>query len=421
MRLKPPQPLPAPLKGNEIPSFANYTIQVRLIEIARRTLNENRFSAAVVAKLETLIGEIPYSLIRPLQIPMAPDARLWEEYTHPYLGQNWLDVPWFFAEEYFYYRILEATGYFHEGSGSQQDPYVYQKQLGLDTTLIEIRLLASQLEEMYAASPEQTGAMIERMLLINLWGNQNDLSFFPAVDSVQDADLTELREAKDHLIVDDTAPTVQALMTIKAMGRKTRIDYIVDNAGYELITDLAVADFLLEKQITSTIIMHVKPQPVFVSDAMVKDVLHTIEFLGSDTSIQVRSFASRLYSHLETGKITLSDHSYWTSPLPMWEMPPDLYGSLSESDMLIVKGDANYRRLLGDLHWPVEMPFVDVLRYMPAPVLALRTLKSEIAVGIDLEDAAVHLPAKESNWMTSGRWGTIQYAQETRHIGQTQV
>jgi hypothetical protein len=47
-----------------------------------------------------------------------------------------------------------------------------------------------------------------------------------------------------------------------------------------------------------------------------------------------------------------------------------------------VKGDANYRRLIGDALWPHDTPFAHVLSYFAAPLLALRTLKSEVCVGL---------------------------------------
>jgi Damage-control phosphatase ARMT1-like domain len=49
------------------------------------------------------------------------------------------------------------------------------------------------------------------------------------------------------------------------------------------------------------------------------------------------------------------------------------------SAMVFVKGDANYRRLLGDRTWALDTPFSDVVSYFPVPVCALRTLKAEVS------------------------------------------
>ena len=48
-----------------------------------------------------------------------------------------------------------------------------------------------------------------------------------------------------------------------------------------------------------------------------------------------------------------------------------------------MKGDLNYRRLVGDRLWPPTTPFADVTAYFPGPVAALRTLKSDVIVGLD--------------------------------------
>lgn len=46
--------------------------------------------------------------------------------------------------------------------------------------------------------------------------------------------------------------------------------------------------------------------------------------------------------------------------------------------MVFLKGDANYRRLIGDRLWSTDTPFLDVAGYFPARLCALRTLKAEL-------------------------------------------
>ena len=86
--------------------------------------------------------------------------------------------------------------------------------------------------------------------------------------------------------------------------------------------------------------------------------------------------------HIAAGELLPRAHWSSASPLFYYEMPGDLHAELARMDLVIVKGDANYRRLLGDAHWPHETPFADVVSYFPAPVVALRTFKSEVAVGL---------------------------------------
>ena len=42
-------------------------------------------------------------------------------------------------------------------------------------------------------------------------------------------------------------------------------------------------------------------------------------------------------------------------------MPCSLAELLAEQDLMIGKGDANYRRLVGDLHWPYDVPMSRVI------------------------------------------------------------
>ena len=93
----------------------------------------------------------------------------------------------------------------------------------------------------------------------------------------------------------------------------------------------------------------------------------------------------------------------------MWEMPEAIRDELSGSALVFVKGDANYRRLLGDAQWPMETPFPDVVSYFPTNVCALRTLKAELGCGMAREktDAA---SAKDKSWLVNGRWGVVHCA-----------
>jgi hypothetical protein len=117
----------------------------------------------------------------------------------------------------------------------------------------------------------------------------------------------------------------------------------------------------------------------------------------------------RLGEMLGNGRLHLHTDFFWTSPLPMWELPPHLRADLSRSHLVISKGDANYRRLLGDRHWPATTPFPDILSYFPAPILALRTPKSEIICGLD-EGRAEETAVQDPDWLTNGKRGVIQFA-----------
>ena len=94
---------------------------------------------------------------------------------------------------------------------------------------------------------------------------------------------------------------------------------------------------------------------------------------------------------------------------PFWQLPTDLRANLSHSSLIISKGDANYRRLLGDRHWPFTTPFDKILHNSPAPLVALRTLKAEVAAGLKFEQIE-RLNNEERGWLVNGRYGVIQLA-----------
>jgi len=95
----------------------------------------------------------------------------------------------------------------------------------------------------------------------------------------------------------------------------------------------------------------------------------------------------------------------------MWKMPTLLRNEMKKMcDLAFVKGDANYRRLLGDCMWDPSAPFDEVVgNYFPTPVCALRTLKAEIGVGMDTEQIE-RAKRLDSDWMVNGRFGVVQFA-----------
>ena len=97
-------------------------------------------------------------------------------------------------------------------------------------------------------------------------------------------------------------------------------------------------------------------------------------------------------------------------------------GELAELSLVVAKGDANYRRLLGDRHWPSATSLHDIIEpWWPrrretasnvfhethVTLVALRTTKSAIICGVD--DATVAaLDAEDPRWLVNGAWGLIQ-------------
>jgi uncharacterized protein with ATP-grasp and redox domains len=398
-------PLPEPLRGCEINSFAHDTVVRRLPIIAGRTLAENSFPPSVERALEQLISEIPHAHIRPLEDPDAPDAPAWEGYVAPYLRMDWLEIPWLFAEFYFFRRILEATGYFCPRRPCYGlDPFLLQKRTGLETSREAVRALSIQLGHMIEGAIAAREAL-SRMLLVSLLGNRADYSLWPAGEDEQRLHDSE-KDDPDRIIINDTPAVVDYFSGLKPGS--VCLHFLLDNAGFELVSDLCIIDYLLSSGLAGSICFHVKAYPIYVSDAMMKDVEETIVFMASDTGPSLQAIAKRLRDHTNQGRLEGQAELFWTSPLEMWEMPEMIGKRLAQSDLVIGKGDANYRRLVGDRHWPETTPFAEIISYFPAPLVALRTFKSEVHCGMKPGQAKA-LDREDPHWRTNGERGVIQF------------
>jgi hypothetical protein len=141
---------------------------------------------------------------------------------------------------------------------------------------------------------------------------------------------------------------------------------------------------------------------------MVTDIHSTLAYLAGSQERSVRELAKRVKEHLQVGRLDLKEDYFWTSPCYFWEMPNQLHQELRQSDLVISKGDANYRRLAGDLNWPPTTPFKEVMRYFPTALLALRVLKAELALGLSAQQVQ-ELDNQETDWKFNGNWAVIQF------------
>jgi uncharacterized protein with ATP-grasp and redox domains len=384
--------LPEPLRGRDPGTWQHFTVSQRLRAIAGRVVEENPALPSESAdRLATLMAEIPDAPIRFLDDPRAPDAAAWRRYVRPYLGLDWYQPPWFFIEMYFFRRVLEAVGTFRRGPTRGLDPYRRQKLDGLAAAPAALARAAAW------SMTADARADLMRLLAASAWGNQADMSIWPiGRESGPDG---------GHLVVDDCERIAAALV-----GGRGRIALLADNAGVELAADLALIDFLLESSLVESVELHVKPFPTFVSDATLPDVVETaLSFAHRGELADVRALGQRLLGALACGQLAIRPHVYWTSPRPFWELPGDLRRTLGRCSLIISKGDANYRRLVGDRHWPYTAPFAAVLDGAPAPVAALRVVKAEVTVGL-AEGQADVLAETDPDWQANGRWAMIQFS-----------
>ncbi len=386
----PKLPIPPPLLGLE--GFAHFTVTQRLPAIARQVIVDNNFSTPINSNLEQLNNELISGYIPPLIDDSGADVAAWQGYIAPYQGQRWVDVPWFLAETYFYRSLLEITNYFRPGESQGVDPFEVQKRQGFHSSLDSIVAVCDRLNN---------ELQLPELLYFALWGNRVDLSLW---SSQIDRSRFDIHSQLAHILVND-APKVAELLA----NSNGRIDIVIDNAGFELFCDLCLVDFLLARGVASQVNLHLKPYPTFVSDATIKDLHETKSFLAAFHHPTVASLGARLQEHVVNGHLTMKTDDFWTSPLAFWEMPAHLTSELS-NNLIIIKGDANYRRLLGDRDWDYTTNFADIVSYLPSPMVALRTLKSEVVAGIKAEQMT-ELKQTDPDWLINGQWGLIQFTE----------
>ena len=257
-----------------------------------------------------------------------------------------------------------------------------------------------------------------------LWGNKIDLSMMASVDEYDStheevplhrSDSHEAQRLRTNVLADHSTALWELMKLIKQpksdVSLKRRIDFVLDNAGYEIFADVAFADWLLSVKLADQIHFHCKKLPWFVSDALIKDLNWTIEQLCSSSDTVLSNLGQKWKSRIKDGSFVVSDHPFWTTSYEyaaMKTVAPDLYSLLSESFLIIFKGDLNYRKLLADRNWMYTQDFSIALGgFQPTNVCALRTLKADLVTGLP-PGVAEKAAQENKDWMITGQYAVLQ-------------
>jgi hypothetical protein len=316
----------------------------------------------------------------------APGSAEWQAALAQRTGEGWLSTDWLFAEPYAYRNLVEAARFWE----TRRDPFLPTKrEETAGTAHAEALERALELEG-------STEERLHALFGLVLFGNRIDLSFAASLTRGTATD-------SDDIVSDDRNAAVEA--TLRNEGP---LHVIGDNAGTELALDLALVDFALTTLRIPTVVLHLKVHPTFVSDATPADVL---SFLGleGDRSFLPRSkpslaFVERLATATRSKRLLVASHPFWNGPTSLFDLPDELTRELEGARLVVLKGDANYRRALNDAIWPPETPFARATSYFPAPLVALRTLKSDPIVGLR-EGLAAELERADPTWRVNGKRG----------------
>jgi uncharacterized protein with ATP-grasp and redox domains len=398
------RPLPPYFSTGDAGSFARHTLQVRkpaIIDkiVAANDFNTRQEAAMASLKREVLSGVITDPLRDSPEVKALDDEShaMWRETIPRYSGRSWLDVPFYFAEAYLYFRILFAIGYYDpDSSFFMKDPYQPFKEHELCSEnggLAIGRMLLENLERI-----DDPVKALQAILYNSLWGNRVDLSLFSIAEKSRNRVLDERDE---NLLIDHSGRVAECIEDAK------RVDFILDNTGQELVSDLIAVWYILSLSPRKRILLHAKRYPFYVSDAMIKDIDATIDALGKDGHGLVRRVGEDLCAFLKQERVSVTEHYFWNGPLHYPELPKELRRELSRSDMVLLKGDINYRRMVSDRRWDVSADLEEIAAHFPSSFALLRTMKSEAVVDIDVETAAL-LQQQDPEWKYNGDRGIIR-------------
>ncbi|QBM88353.1 Protein of unknown function DUF89 [Metschnikowia aff. pulcherrima] len=447
--------LPAPSYNDDPKSFAYPTVRQRWPTILEGAISDissytkehpeaTKCGEIVTSRLKTLLKEfredgavLPFS---DPEIELKPELAAYNselERFNKVKKVTWLTGPWLYLECYLYQLLnvwFRQTIHLKEFDvfENSKNKAFQQSSFGVLELCKRYETLSKQLAS-GAVDEDALKLLFYEFIDISLWGNATDLSLLAGnvtlddIKSVQGAEVRKKNEEK--IIANDSA---KAWHQVTGDARK-RVDFVLDNSGFELFADLCLTLYLLDSNLVDSVVLHCKEVPWFVSDTMPKDFdillqqLKNVTFFSdihasANDKAAIDFFSSKLESLVSQGKISIQHHPFWTSYANFWDIPHEkgLYEELKKSSLVIFKGDLNYRKLTGDLKWDTTTPFVTAIQELGSsglPVLALRTCKADVVVGLPagLNEKLIETYKEMGNeigefWTASGKWAVISYS-----------
>ncbi|KAI7861525.1 hypothetical protein BDF14DRAFT_1738476 [Spinellus fusiger] len=400
------------------------------LEKKKKDSQEYNEGHTILQGIERLKTEMKQNeLLRPIQ-DSKTDTETWNLHLKTYFpSSTWLNGTWLFNECYLYRRLHECfamTTYWRD-----YDPFLNQKNATFRSSYSSVFSLARKMPEfIQPLDKEQWTHVYHELVQVCLWGNATDLSLLTNmtvedIKRLQAIEKDRLKEQQKFIVVDHTDQLLKQLETM----HDGCIEFVLDNSGFELFVDMIFADWLIQTKTVSKVILNCKPIPWFVSDVMPKDVQILIDscldrnFFPQDADhtnedvVALETLAKRWEQYIENGTLVVRSHDFWCSGLPYCYLKseaPALYETMQQSDLVIFKGDLNFRKLVFCCDWPVTTPFVEAIGKDMADftsVLSLRTNKADAMVGLkEGQEKEIEEVATYNEWRCSGKYAVIQYS-----------
>jgi len=223
-----------------------------------------------------------------------PSAEVWNSYLELRKKDencpSWFSTAWMFAECYMYRRMSQALS-LASPHLQDWDFFQQQKEEGFHTSLVSMSLLAQWfLPNMERISdPAKTW---DTLVQVCLWGNKCDLSISSGSKKSASGDpVAALENLSSHILVNHGTQAWSSIISRGSNG--STLDIVMDNSGFELFTDLCLADFLITSNIVTLVRLRIKDQPWFVSDTTPRDFNWTIEQLLASKDQYLAEIGSR--------------------------------------------------------------------------------------------------------------------------------
>lgn len=371
--------------------------------------------------------------LEPVPQDWRPDIESYNKEFDTLKDCKWQAAPWLYTECYMY-RLIHtyftlSTGFWHSFdifATSKRSSLVGSKK-GTIELVNRFREVVRAIVEKKAVDEDTEKALFEEMIQISLWGNATDLSLLTSlsVEELNSLQGKAVREAnKKNILADDTQQVWSLLSGLRSMGVSKDIHIVLDNAGFELLTDLVFAGYLIESGFAKKIVLHGKRMPWFVSDVNPEDLDYLTEGfangtiyddIGATDKAALEEAGIYWRGMMALDKLVFRSELFWTTQHPFGRLPsldPALFEDLADADLVIYKGDLNYRKLTYDGLWPHSTPFSEALGPLAKKhdgqgvrTLALRTAKADVCVGLQ--------PGQDENleagWTRNGKYAVVSY------------
>ena len=384
-------------------SFAKFTVENRFPKIFKEVCSEEYDSFIKEHKVDD--GKILHSNI-PGVDELKKSISSYKDYTIKDFFEN---APFFLVEFYFYHLLLSLKNY----DNLKFDFFAAKKDADWKDKAEDFSSKLSVLFEDFEETNEKKFSKQEKQEF-NARKNEHIKSILYYSLTSNTGDLSQLHEIRSESVKCLCNETEICQNYLNVTNPYSRFDIICDNSGAELFSDIYLSVFFLVYGLAKKVVLHLKPCPFFVSDATIDDFSKLVSALTKNGK------NTELLDFISKKKIEVWTNDFWVEPYYFDKMPDDLKNHFDKSDLVIIKGDLNYRRLVGDFNNYTdetkssikfetleERCFFKNKSNKNIPLVAPRVLKSDVFVGIDTVFEAIGRNS-DSQFKTDGKWGVVQ-------------